>query len=160
MKKSVIIIVVIAVTLIAVIGVVFINLNKEKISITASDFKNSMEQKGYAITDANSQFSQYDYVKQVYIASSNDYSFQIEFYELSDENYAMNFYNNNKSKFETSKGNASAETSASLKNYSKYTLSSNGKYMVVSRIDNTVIYVNVNDNYKDTVKDILKELGY
>ena len=35
----------------------------------------------------------------------------------------------------------------------------NGKYMVVSRIDNTVIYVNVNDNYKDTVKDILKELG-
>ena len=32
--------------------------------------------------------------------------------------------------------------------------------MVVSRIDNTVIYVNVDDNYKDTVKDILDELGY
>ena len=32
--------------------------------------------------------------------------------------------------------------------------------MVVSRIDNTVIYVNVDNNYKDTVKDILDELGY
>lgn len=159
MKKPIIIAIVIVVILIAIIGIVFANLNKEKISITAESFKSSMEQKGYRITNANSQFSEYDYVKQVYIASSSDYSFQIEFYEFTDENYAMSFYTNNKSIFEASKGN-SAETSVSLKNYSKYTLSSNGKYMVVSRIDNTAIYVDVDDNYRDTVKAILDELGY
>lgn len=160
MKKTVIIVTVIVLIFLALIGIVFINLNKEKVSITASDFKNSMEQKGYIITDANSQFSQYDYVKQVYVASSGDYSFQIEFYELSDENYAIDFYNNNTSRFEESKGNASSKTSVSWKNYSKYTLSSNGKYMVVSRINNTAIYIDVDDKYKDTVKDILNELGY
>ena len=32
--------------------------------------------------------------------------------------------------------------------------------MVVSRIENTVIYLNVADEYKDTVKNILEELGY
>ena len=32
--------------------------------------------------------------------------------------------------------------------------------MVVSRIDNTVIYVDVDDNYKENVKTILDELGY
>ncbi len=160
MKKPVVIFLIVAVIIIAILGVIFVNLNKEKTSITASSFKNSMEQKGYIVSDANSQISEYDYIKQVYVAVDSDYSYKIEFYELSDENYAMNFYNTNKSIFESSKGNASAETSAGLKNYSKYTLSSNGKYMVVSRIDNTVVYLNVDDSYKDTVNNLLNELGY
>jgi hypothetical protein len=119
-----------------------------------------MSQKGYSVQDASSQFSEYSYIKQVYIAVSEDYSYQIEFYELSDDSYATTFYNNNESIFESSKGDAAIETSIGLNNYSKYTLSSNGKYMVVSRIDNTVIYVDVDENYKDAVKTILDELGY
>lgn len=160
MKKPVIIAIIAVVIVVAIVGVIFVNLNKEKTSITASSFYTTMSQKGYSVQDANSQFSEYDYIKQVYIAASKDYSYQIEFYELLDDSYATSFYNNNKSIFESSKGNASTETSVGLKNYSKYTLSSNGKYMVVSRIDNTVIYVKVDDNYKDTVKAILDELGY
>lgn len=160
MKKSVIIAIIAVVIVAAIVGVIFVNLNKEKTSITASSFYTTMSQKGYSVQDASSQFSEYNYVKQAYIAASQDYSYQIEFYELLDDSYATNFYNNNKSIFESSKGNASAETSVGLKNYSKYTLSSNGKYMVVSRIDNTVIYVDVADNYKDTVKALLDELGY
>lgn len=34
------------------------------------------------------------------------------------------------------------------------------KYQVVSRIDNTVIYVDADEAYKDDVKDFLKQLGY
>lgn len=160
MKKPVIIAIIAIVIVVAIVGVVFISLNKEKTAITASDFYTTMSQKGYLVQDASSQFSDYNYVKKSYIATSKDYSYQIEFYELADDSYATSFYNNNKSIFESSKGNVSAETSVGLKNYSKYTLSSNGKYMVVSRINNTVIYVDVNDSYKDTVKSVLKELGY
>lgn len=160
MKKPVIIAIIVVVIVIAIVGVIFVNLNKEKISITASSFYTTMSQKGYTVQDANNQFLEYDYIKQVYIAANKDYSYKIEFYELLDDSYATSFYNNNKSIFEASKGNVSAETSVGLKNYSKYTLSSNGKYMVVSRIDNTVIYVKVDDSYKDTVKAILDELGY
>ena len=139
MKKSVIIAIIAVVILVVIGGVIFVNLNKEKASITASSFYTTMSQKGYSVQDSTSQYSEYDYVKQVYIAVSKDYSYQIEFYELLD---------------------ASAETSVGLKNYSKYTLSSNGQYMVVSKINNTVIYVKVDDDYKNTVKDILEELGY
>ena len=160
MKKPVIIAIIAVVIVVAIVGVIFINLNKEKTSITASDFYTTMSQKGYVVQDSSSQFSEYNYVKKSYIAASKDYSYQIEFYELVDDSYATSFYNNNKSIFESSKGNASAETSVGLKNYSKYTLSSNGKYMVVSRINNTVIYVDVDDSYKDTVKSLLNELGY
>lgn len=165
MKKSVIITIIVAVIIaaiigVSIIGVIFINLNKEKDSITSSNFYTTMSQKGYTVQDANSQFSEYDYIKQAYIAANKDYSYQIEFYELLDDSYATSFYNNNKSIFESSKGNASTETNVELKNSSKYTLLSNSKYMVISRINNTVIYVKVDDSYKDTVKDILDELGY
>jgi hypothetical protein len=119
-----------------------------------------MQQKDYTVLDANSQFSDYDYIQQVYIAVDSNSNYQIEFYELSDDSHATIFYNNNKEIFEESKENTSAETSVDLKNYSKYTLSSNGEYMVVSRIDNTVIYVDVDQNYKENVKDVLNELGY
>jgi len=160
MKKLVIIVTLVMLIIFTIFGVVFMNLNKEKTSITSSEFYNIMSQKGYSLQDANNQFLDYNYIKQVYIALSSDYSYQIEFYEFSDDSYATSFYNNNQSIFESSKGNASAQTNVGLKNYSKYTLSSNGRYMVVSRIDNTVIYVEVDDNYREDIKSILDELGY
>jgi len=138
----------------------FSSLTKEKESINAEEFKTIMQEKGFIVSDATSQFSQYDYIKQVYVAASDDYSYKIEFYELSDIEYATSFYNNNKAIFESSKGIASANTSVSIKNYSKYTLSTNGQYKVVSRIDNTVIYLDVDSGNKDAVKDLLKEIGY
>ena len=163
MKKTIIIaliVVAIIITIAVIGGVLDLNLTKEKTSITASDFYSTMDQKGYILKDAKSQFADYDYVKQVYIAVDSDYTHKLEFYELEDDSYAVNFYKNNKAIFEESKGNISAENSIEGKNYAKYTLSSNGQYMVVSRINNTVVFVKVEDTYKDAVKKILEELGY
>lgn len=160
MKKTEIIAIIVAVIIAVIMGVIIVNSNKEKTPITASDFYTTMSQKGYSLRDANSQYSSYNYIKQVYLAISKDYSYQIEFYELLDDSYATIFYNTNKSNFESSKGNAVAETNVELKNYSKYTLLVNDKYMVISRIGNTVMYVNVDNDYKDTVNSLLDELGY
>lgn len=159
-KKGMFIILGIVLFVVVSIGVVFALFNKSKEPLTAEQFKSTMEEKGYVLTDATAQFSEYDYVKKIFVAEAAKDDYQVEFYELEDESYAANFYANNKAIFESSKGNASGETSVSMKNHSKYTLSSNNKYQVVSRIDNTVIYLNVQDKYKDTVKDLLKELGY
>ena len=143
------------------IGIIILfNLIKEKESITASEFKTIMQEKGYDVSDATSYFSQYDYINQAYIAVSDDYSYKIEFYELSNVEYAIGFFNNNKSIFEASKGDFSSETDVNIQNYSKYTLSSHDKYKVISRIDNTVIYLDVDSSNKDTIKDLLDELNY
>lgn len=133
---------------------------KDKKSITANEFKNTMESNHYIVQEATNQFSEYDYVEKVYIALSSDSSYQIEFYQLSDDNYATSFYNNNKSIFEKSKSSKSSETSVSMANYSKYTLQTDGKYKVISRIDNTAIYLNVDTDNKNDVNSILKKLGY
>ncbi len=162
MKKPIIITVTICVViiLIALFIARFISINKDKIAISAYDFQNNMESKGYIINDASEQFEDYNNIKQVYLAIKEDYSYQIEFYEFSDAENAQDFFEYNKSIFESSKGSSSAEKSTALKNYSKYTLSTSGEYKVLSRIDNTVVYINVDAEYKNEINDVLKELGY
>lgn len=167
MKKPVIIAIVIAVILVLILGIIiFTNvvnkgiLSKNEKAMTATEFKNSMENKGYILMDVTSQFANNENIKQAYIATNNDYSYRIEFYEIANDDHAKAFYNNNKSNFESSKTEADNETNVDLENSSKYTLSSESKYSVVSRKNNTVIYINANTTYKDTTDDILKELGY
>lgn len=164
MKKSIKVLIIVLVLFALLIGIafvaLFVNLNKEKTAITFNEFKVTMESKGYYVSDATSQFSQYNYITSATLAVDSNYSYKIEFYTLSDVNYATMFYNNNKTLFENSKGSSSAKTDVTSKNGAKYTLSSNNKYMVVSRIDNTVIFVNVDLQYKDTVQKLLKELNY
>ena len=131
-----------------------------KKAITAADFKTIMEERGYSIIDATSQFSGYGYVKSAYIALGTDEEFQIEFYEMSSVDKAVSFYNNNKAIFESSKSSAAVESTVNMGNHSKYTLTTNGSYKIVSRIENTVVYLDVAEDKKDIVKDILEALGY
>lgn len=162
MKKPVIITIVVCIVIIMLTFCVaiFLGLNQKKEAISAYDFQSIMKSKGYIVQDVKEQVEDYDYVKQVYLAINDDYSYQIEFYEFSDDSDSKDFFDYNKSIFETSKGNSSAETSKALKNYSKYTLSTDGEYKVLSRIDNTAVYIDVDKEYKDEINSVLKELGY
>lgn len=136
------------------------NIGKDKDSITSDEFCSKMQDENYTIVDSSDQFSSVDGVNNVYIAIAPNYSYQIEFYELTSDSQAKESYKKNKDTFENLKTSVSANTEVELANYSKYTLVSNGKYMVISRIDNTFIYVNVSSEYKDDIDNILSDLGY
>ncbi|MGN1134490.1 MAG: hypothetical protein ACI4RN_08585 [Oscillospiraceae bacterium] len=132
----------------------------KKTALSAEDFKSKTEAKGYTVQDATNQFADYDYIKKVYIALDKDQNYQIEFYEIDNADNASQFFKNNKSIFEESKSSASAETSVSVSNNAKYTLTTDGQYKVISRIDNTAVYVNADEEYKSDIKDLLDDLDY
>lgn len=157
-----IILIIVAILVIGAIitGVVIINKNKNKESITANEFKDKMEDMNYIIVDAKNQFEEYDYIEKVYLAVPEDYEYQIEFYEMDREEQAITFYNHNKDIFESYKSSISSETSVNIGNNAKYTLTTEDEYRLLSRIDNTVIYVHVDKEYKDKIKETLKEIGY
>lgn len=160
MKKALIVLLIIAVIIILAVGGLFFYLNIEKEPITVDEFKSIMESKKYELIDVSAQFAEYDFVKEAYLALDKDADYQIEFYELSDEENTIAFYNNNKKSFENSKSGNSVETTLNGKNYSRYVLSSDGEYMLLSRIDNTMIYVCEDLELKDTIDNVLDELGY
>ena len=129
-----------------------------KKAITTSEFKSTMESKGFTTIDVLEQFSEYKYVKEATVAKNDD--FQIEFYVLSDTERADYMFNTNKKIFQNSKGSSTFETKSKIGNYETYSLTSSGYYMYISRVNNTVIYLNVNESKKDTVIKIIKDLGY
>ena len=131
-----------------------------KKSMTAAMFKERMTAKGYDVKDVTSQYYYSNAVEKGYVAIDSGKNYQIEFFQLKDEESAISMYNTNKSKFESEKGSSSMSKNMDGKNFSKFALTTNGKYKVVCRVDNTLIYLNVSTKYKDEAADILDYLGY
>ena len=131
-----------------------------KKAIDSNAFKDLMSESEFVVYDVKYQFDTYDQISEAYVALEKDGNYQIEFYITDTNESAISFYNNNKEIFESSKGSTAVYTNVDLNNNNKYTLSTGGKYKLLSRIDNTVIYLDVDSKYKDEVNKILKKLGY
>lgn len=131
-----------------------------KTPVTLDTFKTAMADKGYEIVDIGEQYADDEKIKSAHLALDATESYQIEFYELVDENYAKALLNGNKNKFEENKSSVHASSSVNASNHSKYTLSGGGEFVIISQVSNTVIFVHASSDYKDEVKAVLEELGY
>ena len=130
----------------------------KKTVITTSEFISKAEKAGYQTTDITAQYSSYEYVKEATIAKNDNY--QVEFYVIDGEDKAKGMFDTNKADFENSKGSSSSYSTVNLANYSTYALTSSGKYKYIARVDSTLLYIDVDEKYKDDVKKFVKELGY
>ena len=126
---------------------------------TANDFIALAEDSNLSTKNVKEgQYASDNTIKDGYVAYNNNW--QIEFYVLDNESTASSNFDTNVKIFEDSKGNSSSYVSAEGKNYEAYTLISNGQYMYICRVENTFIYANVSEEYKDDVKSFIKEFGY
>jgi len=162
-RKKKILIGVIAVTVIAfaafIAGMIFLmsTVFSDRDPITAEEFRVEMYERGFEVQDRNDDLNQ---VNIEYALIANKDEKQIEFYQFANERNAIQFFNENKLKFEASKGSRHAESSRNFANHARYSLRANDLFSVVSRIENTVIYLVVAASDREAVNDILRELGY
>lgn len=129
---------------------------KDKEVITGDDFTEFMEDEGFEVEDLTSEYEDEDGVEAVIIAYNDDY--QIEFCVVESVSQAKNAYSQNKDDFEEQSSSSNVEVNVA--NYSKYSQKGGGTFSVVSRVENTFIYLVVDDKYQDDIEDYLKELGY
>lgn len=134
--------------------------SSKKEAIDEEKFINIMNNQNFTIVNVEEQFEQYEYIEEAYVALESNKNYQIEFYELENDSYAKSFYDNNKQIFEATQTNSSLYTNVDLIDSNKYTLTTDTEYKVLSRIDETVIYVNADKKYKNEIFNILKKLGY
>ena len=163
MKKKVAIVVLICLLFLSagIIAVVLFvkNIDFKKEAIKAREFASIMDDENYEIIDVTAQYESYG-IDEAYVAIEENRDYQIEFYELSSESKAKNMFETNKDYFEDGAGSSKITSSYSIGNYNLYSLTSNGHYQYLCRVDNTLLYIDVEDEYKDEVKDIIEELGY
>ena len=132
-----------------------------RMPISANEFKTRAEAAGYFVQDALDQFP--EGAAETYLIAfvgGDAIEYQIEFAVTSTTEQAVSAYRQNRSDFEAQKGSFSSDTSVSVGNYSYYKLTSNGKYSVISRIENTFIYVNAPAEHKDAIVEFLNSIGY
>ncbi len=151
-----VILVIVAIVIVSTVGKTL----GEKVSLNNEEFISKIEEMGYTTKDVKSQFSSYDYIKTATLAHEKDRKYKIEFYTMESDEGASYFFSVNKAKFEESQAVAKSKTKANGKNHNKFTFTADGKYKVVSRIGNTCLYANVDVEYKEEVKNLIKELGY
>lgn len=160
MKRKIIII---CTTILVVIGLALLLIfnfkDKEKVAIKPETFKDILEKNGYIIFETTSQFENFDdYITKSYAAQKDD--IQIEFYELSSEENAVNMYNANKEKYVPRDKNTPRKSKYPTSNYSNYSTTIEGKYKYMARIDSTFVYIDVDESYQKDVNKIMKKIGY
>ena len=128
-----------------------------KSPVTIDDFKKTMEKSGYTIMDASGQFDR-SIAESVTVARKDGH--QIEFFLLTSEENAITSFESNVDSLDKKQGNSRVTTSTSASNHGTHTLSVNNRFYKVSRIGRTMIYLNVPQEQKDAVSDILDSMGY
>ena len=89
--------------------------------------------------------------------SAYNSKYQIEYYIFKDEKRAKEAFQDNKKYFDNNGKKGKEKTK---KNYSKYVQELSDTYNVLTRVDNTLLYISSNIEYKSNIKKVLKELNY
>ncbi|MCL2517159.1 MAG: hypothetical protein FWF15_01225 [Oscillospiraceae bacterium] len=156
MKKVLIIFIFIAVIMIFATGC-----SMSRTAITAEQFAKKAEEAGYFIQDYIEYISAdvvLDYL--IAIRGTEEIDYQIEFVVVSTVEQAITDYNNNKADFVAQKTGTSSYADVTMGNYAYYVLTTGGRHYVISRIENTFIYINAEEQYKTEISDFLKTIGY
>ena len=103
-------------------------------------------------------YSSVDYILDSRKAVDGDT--EIEMVVYIDSETADKALNYHISSFETLKSTAAAEKEKEGKNYHSYFLISNNRYMISTRVDNTLIFSKSMLENKELVEKIISELGY
>ena len=156
MRKAVkITIVVVAMIIIAI--VCFAIMQSGKKTITMEQFEEKAKENGYKIADIQNDITKKEEITNAKLAISEDYSYFISFYILKDNESAINFYKEQKEEFAKTKQEENEPVEKKSKSYEEYSLKSNGKYRYLSRIENTIVQLNVNESEEQKVKEFLEK---
>lgn len=147
----------------AIIAAVILNVNlNNKEPVSAKEFESIAKSNGYIVGIDDQLENSYDYIKNVRIAIDKEDDYQVDLYILTDDEYAEKVFENNKAEFEDiveDEGNSSYRKTSSSK-YDRYSATTSESYLYVARIENTVVYANVDIENKKEVQAFIKELGY
>jgi predicted Holliday junction resolvase-like endonuclease len=175
-KLWVIISIIIIIVMLTLIVILYNNNNKlrkvnneingiNKKSISAETFRNFIERENFDINDSKEAVSEEELskasVKQAYLTKNiEDKEYRINFFEFKDENSEQYMYYDAINTIRNESNWNMTETIEKSMKHAKYAAVTNGNYIVVSRIDNTLIWATIDVNKKQELIELLNKIGY
>lgn len=160
MKKSTKILIGILSFVVAATIVVFVifSLTAKKEPIDILKFESVTIKSGYSF-GVDQEIEKNSAFKNTGFAIDEEDGYQIEFYVLGNSNDARQLFEHMKADLETL-NSTSISTTESRANYAKYSATTETHFLYATRIDNTVLYANVDVDDKDEVEKFIEEIGY
>jgi len=142
--------------LIAFVLIVLLSGCGAKKGLSKKEINNKLFGLGFDIYDVTDKIED----KSVKTVLSANYKgkYQIEYYAFDNEDSAEKAFKSNKNELIKSNGDKGKTKSGS--NYDRYIQQLSDKYIVVTRVDNTLVYVFSNIDYKKDIKKVLKKINY
>ena len=131
--------------------------NKVKTATDVNSFENVILSKGLAINKGSTSYDNVSYITDYSQVTLGD-AFEMVVY--SDSEKADIVQQGHIESFNLLKSTGAQVIKEKGKNYYSYSLISNGRYMLSTRVDNTLIFCKVLLQDKEIVDSIIKELGY
>ena len=133
--------------------------NKSKEVKGIDEFNEISVNNDFKVVDNMNSYENINYIDYATLAVIDDDSnLEMVIYESVD--YAKEVQENQIENFASRKSTGATEKKDKGKNYYKYSLISNNRYMVSSRVENTLIFCNTSLSNKSNVDAILEELEY
>ena len=131
--------------------------NSVKEAKSLNDFYNTATEKELIVSDNMASYTA-DYIKEAMIASKDD--LEIEMIAYDNEENASKIQDEHIKSFMNRKSSSAIIKKKNGNNYYKYTMVTNGYYLVSSRIGNTLIFTRTEVKNKEVVDSILDSMGY
>ena len=137
-----------------------IGCQSEKQSASMKDYQKIAESHDYQFFDVSDEFHNNKRINKAGMIATTVW--HTEFYILNNNEQAEEMFITNYDFFTEQKKSSTSYSDIEDygSNYQTYSLTTNHAYMYISRIDNTLLYIQVPVEYHRKVKSIAKELGY
>ena len=132
--------------------------NNNKDVVSTDEFQKAIVNNKFTFLDNMGSYLDVDYVKDAKKGVLD--SIVIEMVVYDNEDNAKKVQESQIKAFKTIKNTAAPEEKEEGKNYYKYSMVSNGYYMVSSRIDNTLVFCKTLLENKEKVEAVLEEIKY
>lgn len=131
---------------------------KTKEVITMDEFTTIATNNNFTVSDNNGEYEKVSYISDSKIAVLDDIEVEMITYTTND--YAEQVIEGHIENFNLLKNTGAHEKNTDGENYHRYFLVSNNKYMISSRVENTLIFCKTDLDNKETVDKLFEELGY
>lgn len=139
------------------VGVLIFRFLQPKTAIQPGEFAQRMEAQGYTVSDISGQYRQAG-LESAYAAAGEGVTIQLLAYPSQGE--AQQAFDQLERRFSQYETGGHRRFSSAASNHETYTLASEGRYYVASRIDNTLVVCTAPEADQPRVEQALEALGY
>lgn|GEM_PF-4770699 len=121
-------------------------------------FRTVIESEGYTIKDMMYESDEFDenIFSEYLSVFADDYSF--EFAVFTTEQYAINTFNGMRAQAEANRGSTRSYRTVNVSNHAMFEQTSDGMFWHIYRVDNTLLYVLADSDYRSHVRDLIDRI--